>query len=261
MVAAVDSHAGKSSSTRSLREQRHFDELADKQGEAWWGHLAPAGKPRSRRRANLVVSSACFSSGETAVEIGCGAGFFTSNYVDLLPNGVHVVAVDISPKMIDRALSKPDLSARTNLRFEVQNVEALTYADESFDAVFGSSILHHLDLPQSLPELHRVLKPGGRFVFAEPNALNPLISLEKYFRFGRNVEQTSEDERAINRFLLARQLEDHGFECVRLQPYDFLHPNTPARLHAILRFVGAVCERIPLFRELAGSLLIVARKA
>ncbi len=55
--------------------------------------------------------------------------------------------------------------------------EKLEYDDDSFDIVFGFAILHHLELKHALSELHRVLKPGGYAIFAEPLEGNPGLKL------------------------------------------------------------------------------------
>jgi ubiquinone/menaquinone biosynthesis C-methylase UbiE len=52
---------------------------------------------------------------------------------------------------------------------------ALSYADDSFDVVVGQAILTHLDLDRALPEIRRVLKPGGRGVFVETLGHNPIL--------------------------------------------------------------------------------------
>lgn len=247
-------------SDRARREREHFDKLAGRQREAWWGHLGPAGRARSRRRAALVAAHAALRPGDRVLEIGCGGGFFTSQLADALPSGVRVTSVDISPELIERARSRPELAGRANLSLEVGNVESLACADSAFDAVVGSSILHHLDLDRALPELFRVLKPGGRFVFAEPNALNPLVAMERRFRIGWRADQVSQDESAINRFTMARRLAGAGFAVDRITPFDFMHPLTPRFLHAIVSQAGRVCETVPILREIAGSALIAARK-
>ncbi len=41
--------------------------------------------------------------------------------------------------------------------------------------VLGKQILHHLDMTQAVPEIARVLRPGGRAVFLEPLIHNPLL--------------------------------------------------------------------------------------
>jgi SAM-dependent methyltransferase len=247
-------------SDRARREREHFDELAGRQGEAWWGHLGPAAAARSRRRAALVAAHAALRPGRSVLEIGCGGGYFTSRLVAALPDGVEVTSIDISPELVERARSRPELAGRPHLRIEVANVEQLPFADASFDAVAGSSILHHLDLGRALPELYRVLRPGGRFAFAEPNALNPIVALERRFRIGWRVDQVSDDESAVNRFAMARRLAEAGFTVDRITPFDFLHPLTPRFLQAIVSHAGRVVETIPVLREIAGSALIAAHR-
>src|SRR3546814_9362268 len=61
------------------------------------------------------------------------------------------------------------------------NAEAMTFPDDSFDLVFGSGIIHHLDIDRAFGEIARVLRPGGRAVFIEPLGLNPAIELYRRF--------------------------------------------------------------------------------
>ena len=46
--------------------------------------------------------------------------------------------------------------------------ESLGYRDESFDAIYGNAVLHHVDLELAGKEMARVLRPGGIAVFSEP---------------------------------------------------------------------------------------------
>ena len=68
------------------------------------------------------------------------------------------------------------------------NAEALDFEDESFDLAFGSGILHHLQLSKALPEIERVLRPGGRVIFSEPTGHNPVINLYRRFTPGQRTE-------------------------------------------------------------------------
>ncbi len=58
------------------------------------------------------------------------------------------------------------------------DAESLPFADESFDLVLGHAVLHHLpNLRRAFAEFHRVLRPGGRIVFAgEPSRLGDRIA-------------------------------------------------------------------------------------
>ena len=72
--------------------------------------------------------------------------------------------------------------------------EMLPFADGSFDAVLGKQILHHLDMTIAIPEIARVLRPGGRAVFLEPLIHNPI--LEGYRRLTPHLR--SPTERALS---------------------------------------------------------------
>lgn len=111
--------------------------------------------------------------GKRVLEYGCGEGWMT---LDLAEMGGTVYAFDISPEAVKRtrsALAAAQLLNRCSV--DVMPAEGLTYAADSFDVAVGFAILHHLDIPRALIELHRVLKPGGIAYFAEPLASNPLI--------------------------------------------------------------------------------------
>jgi ubiquinone/menaquinone biosynthesis C-methylase UbiE len=137
--------------------------------------------------------------------------------------------------------------------------ERLPFQDESFDVVFGSSILHHLNLPAALRDIHRVLRRGGRLVFAEPNLLNPHIALS-FHVLPRKWGGLSQDERAFSRFRIRRLLAQAGFIDVHSEPYDFLHPLVPAPLVGAVARLSLWLERVPLLREIAGSQLLRARR-
>ncbi|MDQ3733995.1 MAG: class I SAM-dependent methyltransferase [Actinomycetota bacterium] len=100
-----------------------------------------------------------------ALELGCGTGFFLLN---LMQAGVieRGSVSDISPRMVAAALRNAEgLGLRVDGR--VADAELIPYDDDTFDLVVGHAFLHHLpDVEQSLRETLRVLKPGGRFVFA-----------------------------------------------------------------------------------------------
>lgn len=114
-------------------------------------------------------------TGKRVLEYGCGNGWVT---LELARRGALVSAFDISQEGVAQtrhALRDAGLAHRCEV--DVMAGERLTYADESFDIAIGFAILHHLDLDAGLPELRRVLKPGGQAVFGEPLASNPLIRL------------------------------------------------------------------------------------
>jgi ubiquinone/menaquinone biosynthesis C-methylase UbiE len=117
-----------------------------------------------------------------SLELGCGTGFFTLNLklAGVIDEG-HVT--DLSPGMVEVARRNAH-----GLGFEVEgrvaDAERLPYDDDSFDIVIGHAVLHHIpDLDLAFAEIIRVLKPGGRFVFAgEPTRHGDIVA-RKLSRF------------------------------------------------------------------------------
>lgn len=238
---------------RVLRERAHFDKLADELGNVWWGHKTAAGQARLDYRRELVERWAQIGPGALVLEPGAGSGEFSSR---LAMTGARVVAVELSPKQA--RMGRTRLIDRRNLAYAVGDVNRLPHPDNTFDAVIGCSVLHHLHMPSVLPEFRRVLKPGGRFLFSEPNMLNPQIALEKNIpSIGRRLGN-SPDETAFFRWQVASMLRRYGFTDVRVLPFDFLHPGTPDRWIRLVLRMSHVLERLPVIREFAGSLLIYA---
>ncbi len=91
----------------------------------------------------------------------------TGNDFKFFPPGLVVVAVDISPKMLERAALKTRDYAGTIALYEM-DVCNLDFADASFDTVITACTFCSVPQPVAgLRELHRVLKPGGQLLMFE----------------------------------------------------------------------------------------------
>jgi SAM-dependent methyltransferase len=238
--------------SRAQHEIEHGRRLASADTEQWWGWGTPAGRRRAERRGALIAEGGRLGPGTVALELGCGTGLFTEAFAQ---RGGRVVAVDISPELLERARARglpPE-------RVEFVAADFHQFGDGcAFDAIVGSSVLHHLDVAAALARAFRLLRPGGRLSFAEPNMLNPQIFLERHARW--LFPQVSPDETAFVRGPLRRLLERSGFREVSIRPFDWLHPAVPARLISSVERLGRILEHTPFVREFAGSLWIVAQK-
>jgi SAM-dependent methyltransferase len=237
---------------RIAKEVEHGRFLAQHGAGEIWNWEGPAGKLRWARRVKMLSNH--LRSGMGVLELGCGTGYFTR---ELARSGADIVAIDVSPELLE--IAEADCPAE-NVRYEAQNACALTYPNDVFDSVVGSSVLHHLEINEALREIYRVLKPGGTIYFTEPNMLNPQIAVQKNVPWVKRKLGDSPDETAFFRWPLRRLLKQTGFRDVRIDPFDFLHPKTPGFLVNRLNGLGRFLENMPVISEFAGSLYVRAIK-
>ena len=237
---------------RLEHEKAHGVKLGD-DAEDVWGWATPAGKERVKRRAGYFIDLGGFDSDSDVLEIGCGTAIFTEKVYDA--THANITAIDISEALLSQARKK-----LANVEFQIDNAMQMSFDKDRFDCVYGSSVLHHLDMAKAMKEVFRVTKPGGRIVFAEPNMLNPQIMIERKVPFIRERAGNSPDETAIVRWSMKKMLKEIGFEKVKVFPYDFLHPATPVPLIGLVKGITAIAERIPLLNEIAGSVVIYGEK-
>jgi SAM-dependent methyltransferase len=125
--------------------------------------------------------------GADILEYGCAYG---DNALRLAATARSATGIDISDVAIEKGRARAGQRGLANVRLEAMNAEAMDFPDASFDLVFGSGIIHHLDIDRAFAEIARVLRPGGRAVFVEPLGLNPLIEI--YRRLTPNARTPDE---------------------------------------------------------------------
>ncbi len=147
---------------------RYHDVAADDYDAKWGIDFGPAGRRQVLQKLEKALGSTPPRFGRS-LEIGAGTGCFTLN---LLRSGTvqSAVATDISPGMLAQ-LERNARHLQVDVETAAVDAEALPFASESFDLVFGHAVLHHLpDLARAFDEFARVLRPGGVVVFAgEPS--------------------------------------------------------------------------------------------
>ncbi|HEV8551095.1 MAG TPA: class I SAM-dependent methyltransferase [Polyangiaceae bacterium] len=103
------------------------------------------------------------------LEIAAGTGAVTRAMAAGFPAGVSIVATDLNPGMLEHARL---LGTARPVEWLVADAMALPFPDASFDAVvcqFGSMFFP--DKAKAFAEIHRVLAPGGGFLFSVWNAI------------------------------------------------------------------------------------------
>ncbi len=104
--------------------------------------------------------------GGRALEVGCGRGIGTKLILGMF-GADSVDAFDLDPRMVAQARTRL-APYGVRARVWVGDVNTISAPDASYDAVFDFGIIHHVpEWRRALAEVHRVLKPGGRFYAEE----------------------------------------------------------------------------------------------
>ncbi|TSE00994.1 class I SAM-dependent methyltransferase [Skermania sp. ID1734] len=188
-----------------------------------------------------------------ALELGCGTGFFLLN---LMQAGVAATGsvTDLSPGMVKVALRNAEhLGLPVDGR--VADAEIIPYEDETFDLVVGHAVLHHIpDVEQALREVLRVLKPGGRFVFAgEPSTIGNLYARWlgwATWKITTNVTRIP----ALADWRRTQEELDESSRAAALEAVVDLHTFDPADLEKIAEAAGAIAVHAHT-EEFAAALL------
>lgn len=126
------------------------------------------------------------------LDAGCGAGVGTAR---LARYATRVVGIDVSPGSLGRAREWSRARGATAAAFVRSPLEALPFADRSFDLAVGYFVLHHLeDFERGAAELARVLRPRSRALFAESWGRNPLLTGGRAIADVLGLRQGTEDE-------------------------------------------------------------------
>ncbi len=202
--------------------------------------VARMGRGESRyvlRHLDRVLEALRLPAGARLLELGAGMGRFS---LPLAERGFRVTAVDLSAELLG-ALAAADPEGRVEtLCWDACAVDRA--AAGPFDGAAGFFFLHHLsDLGALAASLVRVLAPGARVAFAEPNAFNPSF----YAQIVLTAGMTWRGDGGVARMrpgVLRPAFEAAGFGDFRIERYG-LFPPALANTRAGAR-VEAALERL-----------------
>jgi ubiquinone/menaquinone biosynthesis C-methylase UbiE len=126
-----------------------------------------AASPGFQTLRDLILERAQLSASDRLLDLGAGTGLLAEAAAARV---ARVTAIDSSPAMCRHLEQKLACQRATNLRVLTNDATNLQLDDDAIDVVVSNYCLHHLrdeDKLHALTEIRRVLRPGGRLVFAD----------------------------------------------------------------------------------------------
>jgi arsenite methyltransferase len=122
--------------------------------------------------------------GEHVVDVGSGAGMDSLIAARMVGPGGRVIAVDMTPAMLEKARRSAFEAGFTNIEFRQGLAESLPVLDGWADVVISNGVLNLMpDKDAALREMARVLKPGGRLQIGDILVQKPVPASAK-----RNID-------------------------------------------------------------------------
>ena len=216
--------------------------------------MVPADSVYLQRHAASLIRFGNLSQSERILEVGCGMGRYT---LLLAKRGLHVEGLDLSSVLLERlrAYGRGTYDGRL---YAADIADPPPELSGRFDVVIALFALHHMsDLATVFDAMFRVLKPGGRVVFLEPNPYNPLF----YIQILATPGMSWQGDRGIvmmRRSVIFGGLQKAGFVDAKMERFGFLPPF--AVNHPLGRRVEEILERVPLWRALLPFQLFQAQR-
>ncbi len=233
--------------TRELQDEDHFYE------EDAHVSLGPA-HDLAHTRAREPIREGCERLGLNAdswvAMVGAGSGSTDLRFVESFTR--NIISVDISPLAVQVFLKEEPFAAC------LATAASLPFGDNSCDAVVLCGVLHHVagygGMEAYLREAHRVLKPGGGVIIADPNILYPIAVVMRCIdipaqRIKPGWRHHVPHERPLLAATVRRSVMGAGFSEVHLMGTSFLHNKLPYPLSRVLDRWTTPLARRPFFRH------------
>ena len=146
------------------------------QGAAW---LEREEREREER-TDMLLAALMLQPGNVVADIGAGTGYLSRRMAPAVMPGGKVWAVDVQPEMISLLQAGVKRSGLTQIEARLSAVDDVKLPASSVDLAIMVDVYHELAFPyEVMTSVLKALKPGGRVVFVEYKAENPLVPIKQ----------------------------------------------------------------------------------
>lgn len=177
------------SSVEQIRSR--FDQDVERFSRLEEGNVAQVD---SRLSLELIAEAAAATNpnAQSVLDIGCGAGNYTLQVLERLPN-LDVTLLDLSAPMLERASERVAAVSSGAIRTLQSDVRETDLGENQFDLILAAAVFHHLrteaEWAQVFGQLYRALKPGGTvWIYDLVEATMPEINAMMTRRYGDYLE-------------------------------------------------------------------------
>ncbi len=124
--------------------------------------VAPYDLINGRRLAEQAISELRLEPGDTVVDLGTGTGWNLTRLAEAVGPTGHVIGVDISPEMLDRARRRTESHGLDNVDLIEADIAHYSPPDEARAVIAAFSIEMLADYDEVIERLSRQLPPNGR---------------------------------------------------------------------------------------------------
>lgn len=198
---------------------------------------------------DIIIGELAKNKESKIADFGSGGGRLT---IPLLKRGYKVTAIDIDKKSREQLLKTAiKIGKSKNLLIRKTFSE-----NERYNYIFGTDILHHINLKNYFPLFFQSLSKDGFIIFSEPNILNISWSI-----FISLFLDWKEEKRIIyiNYFNLVKQLKLAGFKKIKIIGL-FLFPPMLFNKINFLRKINLFLANLPILKLFAFRYIITAVK-